>query len=133
MANGFNIAVLLGAIVNIVIAIFWYHPNVFGRTWAFSHGFREDAMKGSIKSYIGAFIVGLVIAYVLGMMLKELHVDNTFAGVLTFTFWLWLGFIVTTHFSGVLWAKKPVQAYLIDIGFYFVSFEVMALIFALIA
>ena len=132
MIDGFSLAVLLAGITNIILGLLWYHPNFFGRTWAFSHGFREDTIKGGILSYSGAFFIGLIIAYVLGMMLKELHV-NSIAAAMTFTFWIWLGFIATTHFSGVLWAKKPLQAYLIDVGFYFVSFEVMALIFALIA
>lgn len=132
MLDGFTIAVIIAAIVNIILGAFWYNPNIFGRTWAFAHGFREDAIKGSITSYVGAFIIAFVTAYVLGMVLKQLNADSIVKSI-TFAFWIWLGFIATTHFSGVLWAKKPIQAYLIDILFYLVSFEAMALIFALFA
>jgi len=130
--DGFTIAVIAAAAVNIIIAMLWYHPNFFGRAWVFSHGFREDSLKAGIKEYLGATIVALVIAYVLGMMLKELPI-HSIASAVTFTFWVWLGFIATTHFSGVLWAKKPLKAYLIDMGFYLVSFEAMALIFSILS
>ena len=130
MLDGFTLAVIIAAVVNIVLGALWYNPNFLGKAWAFTHGFREDALKGTPKTYAGAFLVGFVIAYVLGLVLNKLQV-NTVAGAMTSAFWLWLGFIVTTHFSGVLWAKKPFQAYLIDVGFYLVSFQAMAIVFAL--
>lgn len=131
MLDGFTVAVVVAAVVNMILGAFWYNPNVFGRVWAFSHGFKEDAIKGSIKAYIGAFIIAFVTAYIFGMLLQQLP-SNSIMMSMTYAFWIWLGFIATTHFSGVLWAKKPIQAYLIDILFYLVSFEAMALIFSLI-
>lgn len=132
MLDGFTLAVVIAAVVNIVLGALWYNPNFLGKAWAFTHGFREDSIKGSVKSYAGAFLVAFVIAYVMGLILHKLQIDSV-AGAMTYAFWLWLGFIVTTHFSGVLWAKKPFQAYLIDVGFYLVSFEAMAIVFALLS
>lgn len=131
MLDSFTLAVVLAAAANIILGALWYSPNFLGKAWAFTHGFREDSIKGTPKAYAGAFVVGFVISYVLGLLLHKLQVDSV-AAAMTFAFWIWLGFIVTTHFSGVLWAKKPFQAYLIDVGFYLVSFEAMAIVFALL-
>ena len=37
----------------------------------------------------------------------------------------WLGFIVPTHYNGVLFSKKPREIFLIDVGYYLLSMLLM--------
>jgi len=124
------LAVFLAAVVNMVIGATWYNPKFLGDKWMQVHGFDPDTLKGSPKCYIGGFLVGLVIAWVFGTILSFFSVTSII-GSMCLAFFLWLGFIATTQFSGVIWAKKPIGAYCIDVGFFLVSLQAMAIIFGI--
>lgn len=47
------------------------------------------------------------------------------------TFWIWLGFYVTSLLAGVLWEGKSVQLYLFNVVYYFVSLLVTSLVVVL--
>jgi hypothetical protein len=128
MNSGFWIALLLSAFINIVLGALWYHPRFLGSPWIDAHGFRDDTLKGTPLHYIGAFLVGLILAFVLGRLLFKFSIDTP-SGAAQLAFCLWAGFIATTHFSGVIWAKKPLSAFLIDTAFYLISLQIIAQIF----
>lgn len=125
------VALVLATLFNMILGYFWYHPRFLGGPWIDAHGFREDALKGNVKSYIGALVVGLIMAWVVGVFVHSLQA-STISQALELAFFMWLGFIATAHFSGVIWAKKPIEVYLIDASFYLVSLAGMTLIFTLL-
>ncbi|MEC7840530.1 MAG: DUF1761 domain-containing protein [Chlamydiota bacterium] len=124
------LAVFIAAIVNMVIGATWYGPKFLGDKWLEVHAFDRENLKAGPLSYLGAFIIGLIIATVFGAFLSFFKVTSII-GAMCFAFFIWLGFIATTQFSGVIWAKKPVGAYCIDVGFFLVSLQAMAVIFGL--
>lgn len=130
MLDGYTIAVILAACVNIVLGGVWYHPKVLGTLWADAHGFKVIDLKASGLNYFGAFVVGLVMSWMLGTLFSTFEV-TTLSGKMGVSFFVWLGFIATTHFSGVIWAKKTLESYFIDAGFFLVSLEAMAIVFAI--
>jgi hypothetical protein len=120
-------AVILAAIVNNVISALWYSKAFFGSRWAHAHRFDINSLKPTPWHFAGSFAVSFVIALVLSGMVHSYGILGIRPG-LTVAFFVWLGFIVTTQFSGVIWARKPLEAYLIDIGGSLVSLMVMMFI-----
>jgi hypothetical protein len=123
-------AVIVATIVNMVLGSFWYSPQFLGKTWAKAHGFDIDQLWPQIWNYVGAFFVALILAWVFSMLTHAFGV-TTFWGGMQLGFWIWLGFIATTHFSGVIWAKKSWMAYLIDMGYQFVIMIILGVLLAL--
>ncbi len=109
--------VIIGLIIiNMVVAMFWYSPKLFGRKWAKAYGFRMDQMKVSPKHYLGAICVTAVMVIVTAILVRYLRI-HAFMEALEIGFLFWLGFIATSHFSGVIWAKKPLKAYYIEVSY----------------
>lgn len=119
MALAFNsdvnyVAILVSAIIYMVLGALWYSPLLFKKTWLSYTGLREEDIKGEGVTYFLAFIVALVISYVLALFIQATQALTALQGALV-GFWAWLGFIVTTHFSGVIWEKRPFNLYLIQV------------------
>ncbi len=125
------LAVLVAGIVGMTFGFIWYGP-LFGKTWIKLMGFSQAEMdkakeKGMAKTYFWAFMMVLLMAYVLAHFVSI--VDAITAGnAFQLAFWIWLGFIVTIQASAVLWTGRPVKLFLIDIFHYLVTIYVMALI-----
>lgn len=113
--------------LNIGLGMLWYSPALFGTLWAKAHRFDQSSLKPTALHYIGAIIVSFATVAVFYGLLHWFNLTQISEGI-KFAFWLWLGFIATTHFSGVIWAQKPLTAYLIDTAFQFVSFIMMGAI-----
>lgn len=114
------LAVIVTAILNNVLAMIWYSPNVLGTKWAQEHGFALGDLKAGPLHFLGAFIVSLITAGVFALLISWFDI-STLQGGLKAGAAFWLGFIATTHFSGVIWARKPLGAYAIDVGFQLLS------------
>lgn len=126
------LAVLVAGIANMVVGSLWYSPAFFGKTWMALSGIKKEQMteakkKGMAKYYAAAFLVGLVMIYILGGFLAIFQVANVM-DALQITFWLWLGFIATVSISSVLWEGKPWTLYFINIGHYLVSLGIASVI-----
>lgn len=118
------IPIILATIVNSLLGMFWYSPVFLGNEWAKAHNFDLTKLKPTPMHYIGAIFVSIVTVAVFSLLIHLFKLTSVADGV-KLGFLLWLGFIATTHFSGVIWARKPLKAYLIDTGFQLVSLLVM--------
>lgn len=119
MENIPYIGIIVAIIVNQLIGAFWYSPRFFGTRWAKAHRFELSQMKVSPMHYLGAFLVGIVLV----LSLAAIHVILGIANLetaLILGFLIWLGFVATSHFSGVVWAKKPLTVFMIDTGYFLV-------------
>lgn len=129
------LAVLVAALASIVLGSLWYSPVLFGKEWMKLSKITEKDVaaakkKGGMwKYYLGAFVASLVTAYILAHFVDYAGA-TTIIGGLQLGFWVWLGFIVTTLLSSVLWEGKPVKLYLISIGYYLVLFLLMGALLA---
>jgi hypothetical protein len=123
------VAVIIGAIINIAIGMFWYSPALFGKEWAEAHGFKLDHLRPTPPHYVGAIIVSLIIAWALALLINYLQITTVSEGMKLAAL-VWFGFVATTHFSGVIWAQKPIKSYLIDTGCLLVTMLIMGAIFA---
>lgn len=129
------IAVLVAAIASMVVGYLWYGP-IFGKMWMSLSGITKeqiDAAKakgGMGKNYAIAYVFAAVMAYVLAHFVNVWQVVDV-AGAFQLTFWVWLGFIVTVMANSVLWERKPVKLYFLNIAHYLVAIFVMALVLVL--
>jgi hypothetical protein len=122
-------AVLLAAIVYFIIGSIWYAPFIFGNRWM---KYEEAKLQepphyyhlSHIASYIGEFIISLIIAYVLALFIEISQAEEMIEGVII-ALWVWIGFIATTHFSAVLWGRKTVKSFFIHAGFMLVGLIAM--------
>jgi hypothetical protein len=114
--------VLLAAIVGMITGAAWYSPLLFGNEWQkFSGISPEDQektkQKGTGKYYAIQFCATLLTSYILAKLVCLLHATSFGDGAII-GFWLWLGLAVPVLLSSVLWERKSVLVYLIDIGHY---------------
>jgi hypothetical protein len=122
-------AVIIATIINIVLGMIWYSPKVLGTLWAKEHGFDLEQLKPGLLHYLGGIVVAFVLAFVLDMMIHAFGISGIGKGI-AFGFFIWLGFIATTHFSGVIWAKKPFIVYFIDAGYMLVNMIIISALMA---
>lgn len=120
-----NMAVLVAGVAGFIIGWLWYAPFLFGKAWARMMGMGQDAMKGGMaKGIIGGLIASIVMAYVLAYLIVLAGAVST-GMVLQLAFWIWLGFLATAMLGMVLWEKKPIGLYLINVFHYLVVLGVM--------
>lgn len=124
------IAIIIAVFFNMFLGAIWYSPQVLGSIWASSQHLNQDVLKPSIGSYLGTFAISLVTVWVLAIFFQLLSVVTIAEGIIV-AFFLWLGFIATTHLSGVIWTNKTFKAYLIDTSFQLVSLLISAIILTL--
>lgn len=120
--------VFVAAVVYFMIGAIWYAPFLFGNERR-KHEEKPEEEKGccpshKIVSYVGEFIISLVIAYVLALFIQISQADDIMEGMAV-ALWVWIGFIATTHFSAVLWDRKTVKHFFIHASFMLVGFIAM--------
>lgn len=129
------IAVLVAAIASMAVGYLWYGP-IFGKMWMSLSGISKEqideakAKGGMGKNYAIAYVFASLMAYVLAHFVNVWQVVDV-VSAFQLTFWVWLGFIVTVMANSVLWERKPVKLYFLNIAHYLVAIFVMALILTL--
>jgi len=123
-------ALVVAAVAKSVIGAIWYSPILFGKQWASLAGVRAPAKADMAKPIVGELIGNFIIAYVLVHILHHVNAHDWQMGAMV-GFWVWLGFVATFGFSAVLWEKKPVKLYAINIGNALLSLAAMGAILAM--
>lgn len=129
------IAVLAAGIISMVVGSIWYSPVMFAKPWMESLGLSDkklSEMKKNTsmgKTYSIMFLGALVMGYVMAMLVRVTNTTMLDTGGML-GFWVWLGFVAPAMLGGVLFEQKPMQWYLVNVGYYLV---VLVLIGALLA
>jgi len=124
-------SVLLAGIASIIVEQLWYSPRVFGGAWLrLTNVSPEQVERGRKRGWSSTFVallasmlVALVMAYV-GIALSI----NSFAGAAELGALCWLGFCVPALLNQVLWDQKPLALFLINAGYWLLSFIIIAFI-----
>lgn len=132
-------AVVLGGIVSFVIGWIWYGP-LFGKMWRRLVGLSMEDMKSMKMTVVGASIGGLITAFLLSYVLAHgIYFGNAVmstsgaSGSLQGAFWYWLGFAVPMTSMGYLWEGKSFKLWVLNAGYYLVTFMVMGIIFGMMS
>ena len=123
----------MGALAAMIIGMIWYGP-LFGKMWMELVGMtpemHPEAKRKAQTSYIFMTVSAIVLAYVIGLFLKNMLVISL-VHALTVAFFAWLGFIATSMASEYLFNAKPKpwSLYAINAGYYLVNVLVIAAIY----
>jgi hypothetical protein len=124
------LAVLIAGLIPMAVGAFWYSPAMFAKKWMALIGKTEEEIKKSspAKAYAISFLTSLIMSYILahGVVFGSsyMHVSGFGAGLQT-GFWVWLGYVVTTNASTVLFEFRPAGLYWINMGYNFICLLLM--------
>jgi hypothetical protein len=130
--SGFNIWELLVApIPTFIIGFFWYGKPLFGNIWQRMVQLSdEDVQKGNMLLIFGvSYLLNFIIAFFLSAFIEismMLGSNAVLGGI--FASILCLGFVGTSLGINYLFARKPLKLYLVDVGYFAVSFFTMGFI-----
>src|ERR687885_2249229 len=115
-------AVAASAAAYWVLGGVWYSPLLFERPFIALKGWTPEQVEAvRAASHAGemgaALAVSVVTAYVLAHFVRFTGAETAKSGALA-GFWLWLGFVVTTNLSTVLFEGRPLGLYLINNGYH---------------
>lgn len=121
------VAVVVAAIVNMIIGSLWYSKLLFAAQWSKLTGQKD--MKGVQGAMVWMVVVSLVEAAILAWVIKMTGTVGVTGG-LKVGFLTWLGFIVTTSASEIIFEKRPMKLYRINMGYQLVAFLIMGAVIA---
>ncbi|MFZ1721784.1 MAG: DUF1761 domain-containing protein [Microgenomates group bacterium] len=106
MTSATILAIFLATLAQFITGAVWYTP-LFGKLWGQIHGFdkldkkTQDKMMSEMKPIFG---VQIAVTIITSVVLMYLH--RTFPGysLMALTFWIWLGFVVPSLVSGILFS-----------------------------
>lgn len=128
------VAMVIGAIANMIIGAIWYSPMVFGKRWMKYMGINEKNM-GKMKtdmtmSYGLTFVGSLFTAFVLYNLIKMATIV-TIPGGMIMAILVWIGFMLPLFFQAYAFEKKETVLITINSLYNLVSLVVMGVIFVL--
>lgn len=103
------VIVLAATIGQFITGAIWYTP-LFGKLWGKIHGFDKLDKKAQQKmmSEMGPiFGVQIAMTVVTSIVLVILHSTFPEYSLTVITFWIWLGFVIPAHVSGILFSNTP--------------------------
>lgn len=122
------IAIAIATVVTMVIGSLWYSPLMFAKIWAAHIKFKDDP-KMTHWHLIQATGVALAMTVGLAYIFNALNITEPLTALKTAAF-LWLIFIATSHFNAVIWAKKSIVVYLIDVAYFLVTISAASAVLA---
>jgi hypothetical protein len=121
------LAVLVGGLVIFLVGGLWYSPLIFAKRWVALQGRTMEQMKAHAAGanmplvYLGAFVCGLITAWMLAAFMSHMGRQNWMIGAHVGAL-AWLGFAAPTSFATALFSMKPKQLWLIDSAYNLVAF-----------
>jgi hypothetical protein len=102
--SGLNIwAILVAGVLNMAIGAAWYSKALFGNKWLAHLGLMEEELNPSPWLFIVVFILGLVIALIMAMFLKD--ASGALEG-LAFGGLLAMGFVIPTLLTHYFYEQR---------------------------
>lgn len=121
------LSVLVSGIVIFFLGGLWYSKLLFAKPWVKLMGKSEEDLKAGSGpmglQLFGAFICGLLIAYVIAIILNHFRPLATLRGIEVGVA-CWVGFAAPTSFANALFTCKPKALWAIDSGYNLVSFAI---------
>lgn len=127
------LGIVLAAVAGFVFGGLWYSPPAFGHMWARESG-TPDTHNPDPKAQIRFFVILLVLLALVAVVLSRVMLWDDLRGAVN-------GFIIGA-LSGVLaiavvgmdtlFERKSLKLFLINAGYYFISFCVMGAIVGLL-
>ena len=129
-------SVLSAAVAYILFGFLWYSDYAFGAAWRRLSGisgkeFKKMQKKGMGDTMVLAFLGALVTAYVVALMIGNLFLTDVWE-IFALVEVLWLGFVVPTQLSPVLWEGKSWKLFVLNSAYYLMGLYVVGGVLALL-
>jgi len=127
-------AVIVATLVHFFLGGLWYSPLLFGNkflqfiNWS-PQKIQQMESESHAKELVIAFVMSLILVYILAHFVQYTKATNIMGGIQT-AFWLWLGFVVTTHVPTVIFEGRSFGLFLINVGYQFVGCALAGVILA---
>ncbi|MDG2532519.1 DUF1761 domain-containing protein [Sphingomonas sp. HITSZ_GF] len=128
------LAILAAAVAGFVVGGIWYGP-LFGKAWMKARAIDpEEAAKGANMPMIfgTTFVLNLIAAFMLDHLYNTYDAQIGFHHSLVIAGIIGVGFIATSVGVNYLFSRLPRSLFLIDAGYWIVTYLVMGAIFGLL-
>jgi hypothetical protein len=128
-------AVIVATLAHFLLGGLWYSPLLFENkfiqliNWS-PEQLRQVQTQSHVKELIIAFVMSFILVYILAHFVQYTKATSAIGGIQT-AFWLWLGFIVTTHVPTVLFERRSFGLFLINVAYQFVGCAIAGAILAI--
>ena len=125
------LAIIVASVVSVLIAMFWYSSAVFGPHWMRLAGISKKDADAAKKKMAGSMIMGLVSTFIsfwaLALIMESFLVAGIGTAILVGLL-VWVGFVLTTTLSPVLWEGKSFTLYVLNNSYTLISVVIGAII-----
>jgi hypothetical protein len=128
-------AVIVATLVHYILGGLWYSPLLFGKkfiqliNWT-PEQLRQAESQSHAKELALAFVMSLVLIYVLAHFVQYTKATNALGGIQT-AFWIWLGFVVTTQAPTVIFEGRSFGLFAINVAYQLVGCALAGAILAI--
>jgi len=128
-------AVIVATLVHYILGGLWYSPLLFGNkfiqliNWT-PEQLRQVESQSHAKELALAFVMSLVLVYILAHFVQYTKATNALGGIQT-AFWLWLGFVVTTQAPTVIFERRSFGLFAINVAYQLVGCALAGAILAI--
>jgi Protein of unknown function (DUF1761) len=110
--------IIVASLASFALGALWYSPALFGKEWMTLNGMSDatiaaEAKRGLTKYYVIQFIATIVTFIILGFAVSLGNINTGSAGA-SIGFFAWIGFILPSGVSSLIWEKKPFRLVLIN-------------------
>lgn len=124
------VAIVVAAAAAMAIGYLWYSKAVLGVKWQKLANLDDKQVKEKVASTMASStVLMLIISYFLAKLVAQLQQTTWLDGAVT-GLWIWFGFVATVGLNNVLFQRRGKKLFLINSGYYLVSFIVMGAILA---
>lgn len=124
--------VAIAAAVSMGIGMLWYSPLLFFDKWSKLTKVKSDKNINMLPYMAGGYVIQFLQGYGLAYSLEKFNALGLVCAIKAALF-LGILFVATQGLSGVLWSKKPLELFYIEVGCVLVSWSAMAAVFAYMA
>ena len=123
------IALVLAILVRMIIGMLWYSPVLFGPSFMRLTGCTPHDLRARLPMALLSDLLGsLIMAFVLEQFVVFAGAGDVVGGA-TVGLLAWLGFISVTHFTLVMYEKRPYELFLVSNGYQALTLAIMGGLF----
>lgn len=104
--------IVIATLLQFILGALWYSPLLFGKWWMeimeVTHLSKErlKEMQKEMAPYYGLqFVLTLIYTFVLELAINYIQLVNLDITAYTVAAWIWIGFVVPTQISGIVWSN----------------------------
>ncbi len=122
-----GLPIIVAAVVNMIIGMFWYSPFLFGNIWLKLTEKKPEELREVSRVYSFSIITSLITASILDFFILIAQAGTIFDGIRIGVL-IWLGFVATSTLAPYLFEGRPMKLYLLYIAYQLIAFVTMSAI-----